>query len=168
MAPKLAFRRGIAYIERLSLARPKISPVTDTPEDATGGAAALRYRADFDHRRDAQILSRLRHERDREPGAARRARRAQAGASAHPLFDARAGLRVEQALPQIGAAWSATSSVSTTRMATRRSICPWSAWRRNFPCASALIDGQGNFGSVDGDMPAAMRYTEVRMEKITS
>jgi DNA gyrase subunit A len=29
-----------------------------------------------------------------------------------------------------------------------------------------LIDGQGNFGSVDGDMPAAMRYTEVRMSKM--
>jgi DNA gyrase subunit A len=29
-----------------------------------------------------------------------------------------------------------------------------------------LIDGQGNFGSVDGDAPAAMRYTEVRMAKI--
>ena len=31
-----------------------------------------------------------------------------------------------------------------------------------------LIDGQGNFGSVDGDPPAAMRYTEVRMSKIAS
>lgn len=30
-----------------------------------------------------------------------------------------------------------------------------------------LIDGQGNFGSVDGDSPAAMRYTEIRMRKIT-
>lgn len=29
-----------------------------------------------------------------------------------------------------------------------------------------LIDGQGNFGSVDGDAPAAMRYTEVRMSKV--
>ncbi|WP_456447443.1 DNA gyrase subunit A [Thiolapillus sp.] len=29
-----------------------------------------------------------------------------------------------------------------------------------------LVDGQGNFGSVDGDSPAAMRYTEVRMSKI--
>jgi DNA gyrase subunit A len=29
-----------------------------------------------------------------------------------------------------------------------------------------LIDGQGNFGSVDGDMPAAMRYTEVRMSRM--
>jgi len=31
-----------------------------------------------------------------------------------------------------------------------------------------LIDGQGNFGSVDGDPPAAMRYTEVRMSEIAS
>ncbi|NBX57276.1 MAG: DNA gyrase subunit A, partial [Gammaproteobacteria bacterium] len=29
-----------------------------------------------------------------------------------------------------------------------------------------LVDGQGNFGSVDGDMPAAMRYTEVRMSRM--
>ena len=31
-----------------------------------------------------------------------------------------------------------------------------------------LIDGQGNFGSVDGDSPAAMRYTEVRLAKISN
>ena len=30
-----------------------------------------------------------------------------------------------------------------------------------------LVDGQGNFGSVDGDSPAAMRYTEARMKKIS-
>ncbi|HPI26642.1 MAG TPA: DNA gyrase subunit A, partial [Candidatus Cloacimonadota bacterium] len=30
-----------------------------------------------------------------------------------------------------------------------------------------LIDGQGNFGSIDGDPPAAMRYTEARMHKVT-
>lgn len=29
-----------------------------------------------------------------------------------------------------------------------------------------LVDGQGNFGSIDGDSPAAMRYTEIRMRKI--
>src|ERR1700750_538351 len=29
-----------------------------------------------------------------------------------------------------------------------------------------LVDGQGNFGSVDGDAPAAMRYTEIRMSKL--
>ena len=38
---------------------------------------------------------------------------------------------------------------------------------QEFSLRVTLIDGQGNFGSVDGDMPAAMRYTEVRMEKIT-
>jgi len=32
---------------------------------------------------------------------------------------------------------------------------------------AALIFGQGNFGSMDGDSPAAMRYTEARMRKIT-
>src|SRR5215469_16650447 len=31
-----------------------------------------------------------------------------------------------------------------------------------------LIDGQGNFGSVDGDMPAAMRYTECRLSRIAA
>src|SRR6202789_1240126 len=31
-----------------------------------------------------------------------------------------------------------------------------------------LIDGQGNFGSVDGDPPAAMRYTEARMARIAT
>ncbi|MCG8447879.1 MAG: DNA gyrase subunit A [Hyphomicrobiales bacterium] len=36
-----------------------------------------------------------------------------------------------------------------------------------FSMSAPLIDGQGNFGSVDGDPPAAMRYTEVRLEKIT-
>ncbi len=35
-----------------------------------------------------------------------------------------------------------------------------------FSMRHMLIDGQGNFGSVDGDSPAAMRYTEVRMAKI--
>jgi DNA gyrase subunit A len=35
-----------------------------------------------------------------------------------------------------------------------------------FSMRQVLIDGQGNFGSVDGDAPAAMRYTEVRMAKI--
>ena len=35
-----------------------------------------------------------------------------------------------------------------------------------FSMRTMLIDGQGNFGSVDGDPPAAMRYTEVRMAKV--
>ena len=39
---------------------------------------------------------------------------------------------------------------------------------QDFSMRYQLIDGQGNFGSVDGDPPAAMRYTEIRMEKIAS
>ena len=35
-------------------------------------------------------------------------------------------------------------------------------WSLRYP----LVDGQGNFGSVDGDSPAAMRYTEARLQKI--
>src|SRR5882757_4485241 len=37
---------------------------------------------------------------------------------------------------------------------------------QHFSMRYLLVDGQGNFGSVDGDSPAAMRYTEVRMSKI--
>src|SRR3954463_505323 len=39
---------------------------------------------------------------------------------------------------------------------------------QDFSMRYLLVDGQGNFGSVDGDAPAAMRYTEVRMARITS
>jgi DNA gyrase subunit A len=39
---------------------------------------------------------------------------------------------------------------------------------QDFAMRYTLIDGQGNFGSVDGDNPAAMRYTEVRMEKLAN
>lgn len=38
---------------------------------------------------------------------------------------------------------------------------------QDFSCRYPLIDGHGNFGSLDGDAPAAMRYTEARMAKIT-
>jgi DNA gyrase subunit A len=38
---------------------------------------------------------------------------------------------------------------------------------QDFSLRYTLIDGQGNFGSIDGDSAAAMRYTEIRMEKIT-
>ena len=37
---------------------------------------------------------------------------------------------------------------------------------QDFSMRYVLVDGQGNFGSIDGDSPAAMRYTEVRMSKI--
>jgi DNA gyrase subunit A len=38
---------------------------------------------------------------------------------------------------------------------------------QTFSMSAPLIDGQGNFGSIDGDMPAAMRYTEMRLSKIS-
>lgn len=38
---------------------------------------------------------------------------------------------------------------------------------QDFAMRYPLVDGQGNFGSIDGDAPAAMRYTEARMARIT-
>ncbi|RJR52658.1 MAG: DNA gyrase subunit A [Desulfobacteraceae bacterium] len=38
---------------------------------------------------------------------------------------------------------------------------------QDFSLRYPLVDGQGNFGSVDGDPPAAMRYTEIRMTRLT-
>jgi DNA gyrase subunit A len=38
---------------------------------------------------------------------------------------------------------------------------------QDFSMRYPLVDGQGNFGSVDGDRPAAMRYTEIRMQRLT-
>ena len=38
---------------------------------------------------------------------------------------------------------------------------------QNFSLRYPLVEGQGNFGSIDGDSAAAMRYTEIRMQKIT-
>jgi DNA gyrase subunit A len=38
---------------------------------------------------------------------------------------------------------------------------------QDFSLRYPLVDGQGNFGSIDGDSPAAMRYTEVRMKRVT-
>jgi DNA gyrase subunit A len=49
---------------------------------------------------------------------------------------------------------------SSVYMAMVRMAQPWSM-------RYMLVDGQGNFGSVDGDSPAAMRYTEARLQKIS-
>ncbi len=39
---------------------------------------------------------------------------------------------------------------------------------QDFSMRYPLVDGQGNFGSIDGDPPAAMRYTEIRMDQLAS
>ena len=80
--------------------------------------------------------------------------------------DARTGQRLEQAPTRNPRAWSATSSANTIRTAMRRCTTPSCAWRKTFSMRYLLVDGQGNFGSVDGDPPAAMRYTEVRMSRL--
>ena len=43
----------------------------------------------------------------------------------------------------------------------------WLDWLKIFHMRYMLIDGHGNFGSIDGDGAAAMRYTEARMSKIS-
>ena len=58
------------------------------------------------------------------------------------------------------------ASASTTRTATRRSTTRMVRLAQPWSLRYLLVDGQGNFGSVDGDSPAAMRYTEVRMDRL--
>ena len=43
----------------------------------------------------------------------------------------------------------------------------WLEWLKIGVLRYLMVDGQGNYGSVDGDSPAAMRYTEARMQKIS-
>ena len=57
--------------------------------------------------------------------------------------------------------------VNIIRTATALSMMHWSLWRRNFKKGMTLVDGHGNFGSIEGDGAAAMRYTEARLEKLT-
>jgi DNA gyrase subunit A len=97
---------------------------------------------------------------------ARRARRIEAGAPAHPAHAHEMGLQhnkkyakcakvVGQAMGVYHPHGDSAIYDTLVRMAQPFSL--------RYP----LIDGQGNFGSVDGDMPAAMRYTECRMMRIT-
>ncbi len=43
----------------------------------------------------------------------------------------------------------------------------WLEWFKIFSSRYPLVDGQGNFGSIDGDSAAAMRYTEARLSRIS-
>ena len=53
-------------------------------------------------------------------------------------------------------------------MAMNPSMIQWFEWHEDFSLRYPLIDGQGNFGSIDGDTPAAMRYTqESRLDRIS-
>ena len=113
-----------------------------------------------------QQLSRLRDERDRRPRAAGRARRPEAGAPPRAVRDARARQRrgtgrtrsrarvVGDVIGKYHPHGEQAVYDTIVRMA------------QPFSLRYLLVDGQGNFGSVDGDTAAAMRYTEVRMARI--
>ena len=53
-------------------------------------------------------------------------------------------------------------------MATLLSTTPSFVWRRPGACDIRLVFGQGNFGSVDGDPPAADRYTEAKLAQVAT
>ena len=100
------------------------------------------------------------------PRAARRPRRAQALAAPHPGRDERPEPRARARSTASARRSPATRRATTTRTARRSSIRRSCAWRRTSNMRYPLIDGQGNFGSIDGDPPAAMRYTEARMTRV--
>ncbi len=106
----------------------------------------------------------LRDVRGHRPRAAGRARRPQAGAAPHPVRDVprpAPHLRPEggQVCPDRRRRDGQLPPARRRRRSTRR----WSAWRRTGSCACRSSTAQGNFGSVDGDPPAAYRYTEAKL-----
>ena len=102
------------------------------------------------------------------PCAARRARRPEARAQAHTVFHDRAGQYARQAATakcaRIVGDVLGKYHPARRQLRVRRA---WCVWRRISTRAIMLVDGQGNFGSVDGDGAAAMRYTEARLSKIS-
>ena len=110
-------------------------------------------------------LPRLRDERHHRARHPRRARRAEAGSPAHPLLRLRAGPRAHGGATARARRSSATCSASTTRTATRAVYDAMVRLAQDFSMRYPLIDGQGNYGSVDGDPAAAYRYTEARLTR---
>ena len=116
-------------------------------------------------RRNEAVVPRLRDERNHRASAARRPRRPEAGASARAVRDAADGPGVEPAYRKcakiVGEVignyhphGDAPAYDTLVRLA------------QDFNMRYTLVDGQGNFGSVDGDPPAAYRYTEARLEAL--
>ena len=63
---------------------------------------------------------------------------------------------------------SATCWASTTRTATRRLTRRWCAWRRASRCATRWSTGTATSARVDGDSPAAYRYTEAKLAPLAA
>ena len=62
---------------------------------------------------------------------------------------------------------SAKLLVNIIHMVTQLYMKQWFGWHKILTIVICLVDGHGNFGSIDGDSAAAMRYTEARMSKIS-
>ena len=119
-----------------------------------------------DRRRDQRVVHQLLDERHRVARAARCARRTQAGAPARALRDERARDSCRAVRTRSPRRSSATCSASITRTATASVYDALVRMVQDFSLRYPLIDGQGNFGSVDGDPAAAYRYTEARLMPI--
>ncbi len=115
---------------------------------------------------DAAVVSRLRHERHRGAGAARRPRRTEAGPSPHPVRHARHGRSAGDAefkksariVGEVLGKYHPHGDMAVYEAMARMA--------QDFSMRYPLVDGQGNFGSIDGDPPAAMRYTEARLSAL--
>ena len=98
--------------------------------------------------------------------AARRPRRAEAVAAAHPRRDERPEPRARPRPTASARRSPATRRATTTRTASRSSTRRSCAWRRTSTCATRWSTGRATSARVDGDPPAAMRYTEARLTPI--
>ena len=82
--------------------------------------------------------------------------------------DAGGRLPLEPAVSQVRANRGRRKSDATTRMEDAAVYDALVRMAQAFSMRLPLLDGQGNFGSLDGDAPAAMRYTEIRMARAAS
>ena len=79
-----------------------------------------------------------------------------------------AGLQPNRAVPQVRARRRRRDGPLPPARRRRRSTTRWCGWRRTSRMRYPLIDGQGNFGSIDNDPAAAMRYTEARLARLAT
>jgi len=131
----------------------------------THGLLRQRNASGQPRRGDASLLSRLRDERDRRPRASRRARRPEAGAprvlfAMHEVNNVwnRPFVKCARIVGDVMGKYHPHGDASIYDTLVRMA--------QDFSLRYLLVDGQGNFGVVDGDNPAAMRYTECRLQRL--
>ena len=117
-------------------------------------------------RRSVRALPRLCAFDDHRALAARRPRRPEAGPPPPAVGDAAAAARPGRRVTRKARASSATSSANITRTATSRVYDAMVRLAQDFALRYPLVDGQGNFGNIDGDNAAAYRYTEARLTAV--